>query len=234
MPYNLRVHRATNDIDFGIVVESWHEFSKLQALLIAGKQFQPHKTMRHWLVHCEGLLVDLVPFGGLEEVSGQISWPPDYSIVMSTVGFREAYDHSLEVRLAEDLSVRVASLAGLALLKIVAWDGRRFERDAQDLGLIMRNYLDAGNQDRVYSEQGDHFDLLNEEFDYDKSSARVLGRDVSRLLVDTSRAIVERSLSPHGGRADALAMAINRSSYYGNYDVALSMIAELRNGISGN
>ena len=93
--YNLRVHRATNDIDFGIVVESWHEFSKLQALLIAGKQFQPHKTMRHRLVHCEGLLVDLVPFGGLEEVSGQISWPPDYSIVMSTVGFREAYDHHL-------------------------------------------------------------------------------------------------------------------------------------------
>ena len=37
-----------------------------------------------------------------------------------------------------------------------------FERDADDLRLIMQHYLDAGNQDRIYSEQGDCFDLLNE------------------------------------------------------------------------
>jgi predicted nucleotidyltransferase len=47
---------------------------------------------------------------------------------MSTVGFREAYDSSIEVRMAADLIVRVASLAGLALMKIVAWDDRRFDR----------------------------------------------------------------------------------------------------------
>ncbi len=40
-------------------------------------------------------------------------------------------------------------------MKIIAWDDRRFERDAQDIGLIMNHYLDAGNQDRVYSDQGD-------------------------------------------------------------------------------
>lgn len=34
-----------------------------------------------------------------------------------------------------DLVVKVASLAGMALLKIVAWSDRRFERDAQDFGL---------------------------------------------------------------------------------------------------
>ena len=28
--YNLAVHRATNDIDFGIIVESWDEFAKLR------------------------------------------------------------------------------------------------------------------------------------------------------------------------------------------------------------
>ena len=149
--YDLPVHRATNDIDFGIVVESWDEFIKLRDALIANKSFQSHKTMRQRLIHESGLFVDLVPFGGLEEVSGQISWPPDFSIVMSTVGFREAYDNSVEIRIADDLTVKVASLAGLALMKIVAWADRRFERDAQDLALIMRHYLDAGNQDRVYS-----------------------------------------------------------------------------------
>jgi predicted nucleotidyltransferase len=234
--YDLPVHRATNDIDFGIVVENWNKFTKLRDNLIVDKKFQPHRTMRQRLVHESGLLIDLVPFGDLEDVSGQISWPPDFSIVMSTVGFREAYDHSIEVRITDDLIVRVASLPGLALMKIVAWDDRRFERDAQDLGLIMRYYLDVGNQDRVYSEQGDCFDLLNEEFDYEKASAHILGRDIGRLVTDISRPILERVLpkGPDQGNLDALAtvMIRNNANYYGDYDVALSMLMELRTGMS--
>jgi predicted nucleotidyltransferase len=234
--YDLPIHRATNDIDFGIIVESWDEFTKLRDNLIVDKKFQPHRIMRQRLVHQSGLLIDLVPFGDLEDVSGQISWPPDFSIVMSTVGFREAYDHSIEVRITEDLIVRVASLPGLALMKIVAWDDRRFERDAQDLGLIMRHYLDAGNQDRVYSEQGDCFDLLNEEFDYEKASAHILGRDIGRLVTDINLPVLERVLpkGPDQGNLDALAtvMIRNNANYYGDYDVALSMLTELRTGIS--
>ena len=121
-------------------------------------------------------------------------------------------------------------------MKIVAWDDRRFERDAQDLGLIMRHYLDAGNQNRVYTEQGDCFDLLNEEFDYEKASARVLGRDVGRLLTDASRPIVARTLSHEADlhHVDALAtvMIRNMANYYGDYDVAVAMLSELRIGIS--
>ena len=234
--YDLPIHRATNDIDFGIIVESWNKFTKLRDNLIIDNKFQPHRTMRQRLVHESGLLIDLVPFGDLEEVSGQISWPPDFSIVMSTVGFREAYDHSIEVCITDDLIVRVASLPGLALMKIVAWDDRRFERDAQDLGLIMRHYLDAGNQDRVYSEQGDCFDLLDEEFDYEKASAHILGRDIGRLVTDISRPILERVLpkGPDQGNVDALAtvMIRNNANYYGDYDMALSMLTELRTGMS--
>lgn len=234
--YDLPVHRATNDIDFGIIIKNWDEFTKLREDLIAYKKFQPHRTMRQRLVHSSGLLIDLIPFGNLEEVSGQISWPPDFSIVMSTVGFREAYDNSAEVRIADDLIVRVASLAGLALMKIIAWDDRRFERDAQDLGLIMRHYLAAGNESRIYSEKGDCVDLLDEDFDYEKASARTLGRDVGGLLNETSQSIVERVLSTEADQkhADALAtvMIRNNANYYGDYDVTLAMLAELRTGIS--
>lgn len=234
--YNLRVHRATNDIDFGIVFESWDEFEKLRTTLIANRNFEPHRTMSQRLVHESGLLIDLIPFGELEETRGQIAWPPDFSIIMSTAGFREAYDNSVAVRVADDLVVKVASLAGLALMKIIAWFDRRFERDAEDLGLIMRHYLDAGNQDRLYSEQGDCCDLLTEEFDYEKAGARILGRDIGRLLTDTSRPIVARALSPevdHAG-ADVLATVMTRSSasFYGNHDFATEMLAELRTGLS--
>lgn len=234
--HDLPVRRATNDIDFGIVVESWDEFTRLRDALIASKKFQSHKTMRQRLVHESGLLIDLVPFGDLEKPSGQIAWPPDFSVVMTTVGFREAYDNSIEVRIADDLIVKVASLAGLALMKIIAWDDRQFERDAQDLGLIVKHYLDAGNQDRVYSQQGDCFDLLNDDFDYEKASARMLGRDVGRLLTDSSRPIIERVLSEVAdqGSASVLAtvMVRNNANYHSDYDLALEVLAEVRAGAS--
>lgn len=100
----------------------------------------------------------------------------------------------------------------------------------------MRHYLAAGNEDRLYSEKGDSVDLLNEEFDYEKASARILGRDLGRLVIDISRAIIERVLSeePNQRNLDALATAMIRNSanYYGDYEVALSMLAELRTGIA--
>lgn len=49
--YDLPVHRATNDIDFGVVVASWDEFTKLRD----AKKFQPHKTMKQRLVYKSGL-----------------------------------------------------------------------------------------------------------------------------------------------------------------------------------
>jgi predicted nucleotidyltransferase len=106
--YGLPVHRATNDIDFGIIVESWDEYTRLRDDLIIDKGFQPYRTMTQRLVHESGLIIDLIPFGGLEEVRGQISWPPDFSVVMSTVGFREAYDNSVEVCVTDDRIVKVA------------------------------------------------------------------------------------------------------------------------------
>jgi len=232
--YELPVQRATNDIDFGVVVDDWDEFTKLKDKLIASEKFGPHKGMNQRLVHQSGLLIDLIPFGDLEEPRGQIAWPPDFSIVMSTVGFKEAYDNSIHVRIADDLVVKVASLAGLGLLKMVAWDDRRYERDAQDLGLIMRRYLDAGNQDRIYSDKGDCLDLLNEAFDYNKASARILGRDIGLLLTEISRPMVDRILSNEveGDAHLATAMIRNQANYHGDFDVALEMLAQLRAGLS--
>ena len=37
--YDLPIHRATNDIDFGIVVETWDEFARLREALITDEVF---------------------------------------------------------------------------------------------------------------------------------------------------------------------------------------------------
>jgi predicted nucleotidyltransferase len=234
--YGLPLRRATNDIDFGVAVETWDEFAWLRDALI-NSGFRPHPHQRQRLLDEEEAIVDVVPFGGIERETGVIAWPPDFSIVMRTTGFREAYSSSIDIRLADDLVVKVASLAGVALLKILAWADRRFERDAQDLGLIMKQYLDAGNQDRLFGDQGDCSDLLDEDFDYDQASARVLGRDIERLLTDETRPATERVLAEEADEAGTavplvMAMVKNSANYHGDFDLALLMLAQVRRGIS--
>ena len=80
------------------------------------------------------------------------------------------------------------------------------------------------------------FDLLDDEFDYDKASARILGRDIGRLLTDASRPIVERAFSDeadqHGIDSRAAVMTMNNASYNCDCDVAMAVLEELRAGIS--
>jgi predicted nucleotidyltransferase len=48
------------------------------------------------------------------------------------------------VRLAEDVEIWICSLAGLALMKLIAWNDRRdrYRKDAaEDLGFIKSNCL---------------------------------------------------------------------------------------------
>lgn len=73
--YDLPVHRATNDIDFGIVVEAWEEFGWLREPLITDEGFHPHPHQQQRLLHEAGAIIDLVPFGNLEQSNGLIVWP---------------------------------------------------------------------------------------------------------------------------------------------------------------
>ena len=238
--YGIPVLRATTDFDFAFAAESWLEFAELRERLIARNEFKRDPRKEHRLLDQEHeAVVDLIPFGRLEEPAGIIAWPSDLSTVMSTLGFREAYENSLVIRLADDLVVRTASLAGLSLLKLIAWSDRKRkrERDAQDLGLLMRRYLDAGNQERLYSDSGDCIDLLlDKDFDYERASARVLGRDVGRLLSDESRLVVDRVLAVERDAASPAvlinAMIRNNSNYIGDFDGAHSRLVELCVGIA--
>lgn len=60
----------------------------------------------------------------------------------------------------------------LAVLKVLAWSERRRiepRKDASDLLLILQNYIDAGNSERLYAEAGQLFERHN--FDYERAGA---------------------------------------------------------------
>jgi predicted nucleotidyltransferase len=173
--YDIHSTRATIDIDIGVFVSDWAQFQNLKEALIKSGQFKPGKLTQR-LFHKGNNPVDIVPFGKIAKIGKTISWPPKHEIEMSIVGFQECYQYAVAVLIRKnpDLVVKVVSLAGLAILKIVSWDDsiERRSKDAADLFIIIRNYIEAGNMGRFFEEGSDI--LRGESSDYDLSSARFL------------------------------------------------------------
>jgi predicted nucleotidyltransferase len=235
--YGVEVKRATEDIDCGIQAESWKQFEHLKSGLIDTGMFRADVRQRQRVIYQNQIRVDIVPFGAIEDDKGRIAWPPDREFVMNTLGFDEAYRDTITVRLAADIEISVSSLAGLALMKLIAWSDRRhaYHKDALDLGFLMSNCLDAGNQERIYGEEGDNTDLLSEDFDYDLASARMLGRDVGRLLTERSYAAVTAILDAQTGEQNEYplveAMIRNGENFHGDFDKALRMLETFKHGV---
>ena len=126
-----------------------------------------------------------MPFGRIETVERTIVWPPRGDMVMDVFGFREALTTAHGIVLPENVQARLISLAALALLKIVCWHARHYQyprKDAHDLNLIVRNYLIAGNEERLWHEFAAW--TQEDDFDYESAGARMLGHDIRSLLND--------------------------------------------------
>jgi predicted nucleotidyltransferase len=80
-----------------------------------------------------------------------------------------------------ELDIKLASLPGLAIMKLISWKEKypNRKRDAEDLLLIMNKYEEAGNTERLYEED---LPLLQEEnFDTKLAGTRLLGRDMAKI-----------------------------------------------------
>lgn len=235
--HDLRVKRATEDVDCGIRVRDWEEDARRREALVRTGEFSRDAKQGQRLIYQGRIKLDLIPFGAVEDEEGKILWPPEMNFEMNALGFDEAYADSVTAKVAEDVELRTASLAGLALMKLVAWKDRRhrYRKDAQDLGFVMSIYLDAGHQGRVYEECGDAIDLLDDDFDYEQAGARLLGRDLGRILTVRSRAVVEEILEGQtGARSEhplVEDMIAGGENFRGDFDKALSMLETFKRGV---
>src|SRR4030042_4929224 len=188
--YGINPRRTTIDIDLGVNVADWEQFDKLINSLISTGKFSRTKEPQRYLF--DYIPIDIVPFGAIAGKQVKIEWPPEHEIFMSIVGFKEAFENSIMVRLNSDpeLDVKVPTLPGLAVMKLISWKEKYPERvkDAEDLLLIMHEYERAGNFDRLYEKE---LDLLQEElFDTQLASIRLLGKDMAMMSDrDTAREI---------------------------------------------
>jgi len=198
--FGLEVRRATHDVDFAVAVKDWAQFEALRAGLQARKTFKDGGRAKQRLYY-KGekgeydYPIDLVPFGAISKGANEIAWPPDLKTIMSVAGYEDVLAAAELVEFSPGFIQKVGSIAGLAILKIVAWSdrGRENPKDAQDLVCIMDSYAVAGNFDRVYEvdgviEAGDH--------DPDIAGVYLLGLDIRRVAsentLDVVKQIIER------------------------------------------
>ncbi|MCP3667624.1 MAG: hypothetical protein GY696_34890 [Gammaproteobacteria bacterium] len=228
--------RATVDIDLGIEVAEWDEFSALKDGLTATGQFEPTKAPQR-LLFKRALPIDIIPFGPLEHANKEITWPPDHSVRMNVLGFEDAFRGAQVVRLrsGQVLDIPFATPAGLAVLKVIAWSDRtpRGDKDAGDLDFLMRNYMDAGNQERLAEE---HADLLaDDDFDYERAGVRLLGRDMAKIMSLETRKVVLETLEQETGDRERYRLVedmMRSSAGVGDgFEECLQFVEELTMGI---
>ena len=182
--YEIELPRATADIDIALAARDWAAFHALRDALVASGKFAAKTKTLHKLAYMDlNIAIDLIPFNGVEDEKGNITWPPDNAEVMSLIGYREARASAITVGLPYDQQLAMVSLPMLAVLKIFAWIERHLtepRKDARDLDAILSNYLTAGNDDRLYSEAAHLLD--SPTYDYDLAGAWMCGRDARNTL----------------------------------------------------
>jgi len=177
--------RETNDLDL-VVAISVEDSGRLGEL--PGWQPLPRAGEQAWQSP-EGVRIDIVPASRGLLAQGVLRWPRS-GMEMSLVGLRLAFEASRPLDVGEGLSVRLASIPAVAVLKVIAYldrpEGRT--KDLEDLGFLLEHHLD--DQDR-------RFDLIGAVpgLDYENTSAFALGLDAGQLVNPDERALVDRFIA---------------------------------------
>jgi predicted nucleotidyltransferase len=201
--YGIDSGRATKDIDLGALVSTWDVYHRLKKSLIDTGHFQ-EDDMEQRVRHDCGLPVDIVPFGSIDNGKQAIFWPPRGDTMLNVLGFDEAYDSSLLVRIRREpsLIVKVASPIGLVMMKLIAWDDRRSTdgKDAEDFWRLLLSYLELGNTERLFQEHPDIVEVP--DFDFELAGIQLLARDLVDVAGDKTRnallRILNQELSENG------------------------------------
>ncbi len=185
----IKPSRGTKDIDFAIMVSSLNEYDALSQSLIE-RGFNKVKAPWTFYVEKFNIAVDILPFGEIEEHDTE-QFNKRYSD-LHVLGFKEVLETPEKVQIEEKI-VNIPPLAGMIILKLVAWSDRPEERDSdlKDILIIIENYFNY-NFDEIVESHNDTFP--EEEFDQLLIAAEVLGRK-SKVYLNKSAPLSNRITS---------------------------------------
>jgi len=137
--YDLLPDRKTDDLDVAIAISDWNQFQSIEENLPKKEGFTKSKEQKQRFIYKGIYVIDIVPFGNVVEDDGNIYWPPDETIAMSVWGFPEMADSTISIEIDGEFSIKIASLPGLFILKLVAWKDRHLagSKDAYGYGFAL-------------------------------------------------------------------------------------------------
>lgn len=167
---------GTRDVDFAVLVANENSYDELKQFLIQQEGFTESSSNEYVLFDKSGQQIDLLPFGAIE-IEGNRFIDSTGVLHTNISGFKEVYEAATdEVSFEGEYNFKVSSLAGIVLLKLIAYDDRPEMRskDIQDIGTILNNYFTLENEMILDK----HIDLIADAQNWELVSARVIGREM--------------------------------------------------------
>lgn len=175
--------RKTEDIDIAVMVATEEKFILLKQQLLATGFFEEQREPIK-LIYKNSIELDLLPFGDIEDAGVTTLMHPK-AFTMDMHGFMLLNDHTENAAWSNDINVRVCSIEGIVLLKLIANNDKpQRTKDLIDIQQIIKLYFDIYSDD-VYEM---HFDVMKlydtNDRDYkQKICAHVIGRKLKTILI---------------------------------------------------
>lgn len=199
--YKIEERRKTHDLDFGVMLSDWDSYERLAQALKTSGGFQQNIRRPHEFRYGTNW-IDLVPFGSIGQ-NNAIAWPPERASIMNITGYEDVYRAAIEIDFGQDIRIKSASLPGMVLLKLFAWNDRpERKKDLVDTWLLIESYFLAGEvSDKLHTEHPDLLDLPAENYEI-MVAARVLGRDLARLCSPSTHEALKKLLDRECEKGD--------------------------------
>ena len=178
------IARGTKDVDFAVFVPSRSDYDLLKENLIKNHGFIQSSGNEFALISPEGLKIDLLPFGEIENEDREVLLEGKGLTSISLAGFEEVYKQGVrKIEYGTQFEFKVATLPSIVMLKLIAYEDRSDERgkDIVDIQSILR-YYDRIEDTLIYDI---HFDQLGEKGLSEELAARVIGREINQILSES-------------------------------------------------
>jgi predicted nucleotidyltransferase len=165
--------RTTRDIDYCVYVKDPATWNMLTEYLIKEEGFKRDEKEPYRFYF--GEIVDLIPFGGIEENGEAILTNP--TTELSVYGCKEVTEEAVLI----EGTFKVVTLAGLCVMKLIAYNEKPGSRakDIDDFFFLVKNYHEIAGEELF---DGNYDDLLEGDFEMQIASARMLGRHMTAIL----------------------------------------------------
>ncbi|MEZ4960429.1 MAG: nucleotidyl transferase AbiEii/AbiGii toxin family protein [Saprospiraceae bacterium] len=200
--------RKTKDIDLAVLVGSIEEYEALKASLAALPELEESLAEPYRFIFRGAFEIDFLPFGSIADEKGRVELKAKKTFVLEMPGFDAVQPFAETIETEEGIKLKVSSLAGVVLLKLLAWQDRpERHKDIHDIDHILKSFMTL-HWEKISAEPDDIFELYQAETAVFEQcvSARYIGRQMN-LMLQNDAPLKERITQLLHKNLDGLAMA---------------------------